>query len=295
MAAPDLQQRFQACLSYWRAHPWEKPFSNPVRFFANQLRKYRTRTAVGQLTTASAFHFSPFTIVNGETVSNEIASYGIFEPDLTAAFLRLVRQGEVIADVGMHLGYYATLFASLVGAEGEVHAFEPTESTREIAWHNTRHFPQITVHPHAIWSSETTLLFRDYGLQWMAFNSCKRARLETEPVEPKEIKIRTTTLDLFRERLGRRVSVLKIDAESAEREILKGARLLLKSDQPIIAAEVGDTDGSRDSRLLVNEFLALDYAPWEFLSRRFVRHQVREVYSHDNLIWAPATRDLSQA
>jgi FkbM family methyltransferase len=248
----------------------------------------------GSLGKTQAFHISPFFVVNGEAVSNEIISYGLFEANLTEAFLNLLKPGQVTVDVGMHLGYYATLFATLVGSEGEVHAFEPTPSTRQIAEENTRRFPQITVHPFAVWSSNGFVQLRDYGSQWMAFNTLAKAKLEQEPCVPITLEVQTTTLDDFRQRLGRPVSVVKIDAESAEREILKGAERLLASDQPIISVEVGDEGDSRDSRRLADDLLALNYKPWDFRNGQFLRHRLKEVYSYDNLIWAPLSQDLSR-
>jgi len=233
-------------------------------------------------------------VVNGEAVSHEIASYGLFEANLTEAFLRLLKPGQVAMDVGMHLGYYATLFATLVGREGAVHAFEPTPSTRRIAEENTRRFPQITVHPFAVWSSNGSVQLRDYGFQWMAFNTLARPKLKEEPCIPTTFEVQTTTLDDFRQRLNRRVSLVKIDAESAEREILKGAERFLATDQPIVSVEVGDAESSRDSRRLADDLLALNYRPWEFRDGHFVHHQLREFYTYDNLIWAPLSQDFSR-
>ncbi|MSU20420.1 MAG: FkbM family methyltransferase [Pedosphaera sp.] len=294
MSDATLLQRFHACLHYKQAKPWQKPFLNPRRFARNQMRKRGLVAAdPGALRAVPTFHLPEFTVVSGEFVSEEISSYGLFEPELTEAFLRLVKPGQVVVDIGMHLGYYATLFAVLVGAQGEVHAFEPTPSTREISRRNTSRFAHVTVHPFAVWSSVQTIAFQDFGLRWMAFNSLAQAKIAEAPVPAKQIDVQTITLDQFRHSLGKRVSFVKIDAESAEREILAGARELLGMDQPIVSVEVGDRGGARDSRSLVNDFRELDFAPWEFGSGRFSRHEPREIYDYDNLIFAPARSDLS--
>jgi FkbM family methyltransferase len=287
-----LQRR----LRYQQARAWEKPWIDPRRFVANQLLKFGVIGGPpGSVHTADAFHLRNFAVVMGEAVSQEIACYGFVEPKLTEALLRLVKPEQVVVDIGMHLGYYATLLALLVGENGEVHGFEPTPSTRQIAQRNTGRFPHIRVHPFAVWSSVKTLAFRDYGPQWMAFNTSAKSKLATEPVAPKEIEVQTITLDQFRASLSRNVALVKIDAESAEREILAGAQALLKSDRPILSVEVGDNDQSRDSRVLVDELIALGYAPWDFAEGRFRPHNPRESYTYDNIIFAPAGAILSSS
>src|SRR5713226_3163356 len=171
MANPALLRAFHGRLRYKKARPWQKPFLNPARFVQNQLRKRGLPPAKpGALRQVAAFHLPQFTVVTGEGVSNCISAYGLYEAALTEAFMRLIEPGQVVVDVGMHLGYYSTLFACLVGPRGAVHAFEPTPSTREIAARNVGQFPNVTVHPYAVWSSVRSLTFRDYGLPWMAFN-----------------------------------------------------------------------------------------------------------------------------
>ncbi len=289
-----LLNRFHACLRYKHARPWQKPWLNPRRFATNQLRKRGfLSNPPGTVRQVPTFHVPNFTVVEGEMVSDEIASYGVFEPALTEAFIRLSKTGDVVVDIGMHLGYYTTLFALLVGESGQVHAFEPTPSTREIARHNTDGFRQVTVHPFAVWSSVQTITFRDYGPRWMAFNSLTKGKISEEPVPARSIEVQTTTLDQFRRSIGQRVAVLKIDAESAEREILAGASHLLATDQPIISVEVGDNPESKESARLVRDLTEAGYAPWEIRAGRFVRHEILEIYTYDNLVFAPAAVDLA--
>jgi FkbM family methyltransferase len=296
---PDAQllSRFRTCLRYQQAKSWQKPLLAPRRFVTNQLRKrgLLTRTA-GSLSTTATFHLPQFTIVEGELVSQEITSYGMFEPELTEAFLHLVQPGQVVLDIGMHLGYYTTLFAVLVGSKGQVHAFEPTPSTRELAQHNTALFPQVTVHPVAVWSSAGTLTLRDYGLRFMGFNTLVRPKLEEEPAPPKQIDVQTVTLDQFSASrdTAQKIALIKIDAESAERAIIAGAKQLIARDQPIISVEVGDRLESQESRLLNEDLVRLGYTPWEFNGGHFRQHEMRRAYAYGNLIFAPAGVLLSK-
>src|SRR5687768_467186 len=124
MPDPELLTRFRTCLKYQQAKAWQKPLLNPRRFVTNQLRKYGlpSRNA-GTVYSTPTFYLPDFTVVEGEMVSQGIESYSLFEPELTEAFLHLVQPGQTVLDIGMHLGYYATLFAVLVGKQGRVHAF----------------------------------------------------------------------------------------------------------------------------------------------------------------------------
>jgi len=293
MADPELLERFNLCLRYKRARPWQKPLLNPLRFVRNQLRvRGLPGIKAGELGEVAAFHLPRFTVVNGESVSECIAAYGIYEETLTEAFLRVIQPAQLVVDVGMHLGYYATLFARLVGPRGAVHAFEPTPSTREIAANNLRPFYKVTVHPLAVWSSAQKLTFHDYGPQWMAFNSFTAARVKSGPLRSKEFVAETISLDSFRSQLNREIALVKIDAESAEEEILKGAQGLLRSDQPLVSLEVGDEVSEGASCRLIEFMREAHYTVWEFSDGKFERHQAKKHYEYDNLIFAPDTRNL---
>ena len=288
----ELFKSFNSCLRYKQANYLTKPFLNPCRFIRNQIRQKR-RNTVGTVETVDTFHAQDFTIVAGEIVSEGLFCYGIMEPQLTEAFLHLVKPGQTTVDIGMHLGYFTTLFAGLVGPSGKVHAFEPTPSTREIAARNTERFSNVTVHPNAMWSHHETMTFHDYGLAHMAFNSVTAARLDYEVLSVREHQVEAISLDEFRKHLACRIDVIKIDAETAEEQILQGARNLLKSDQPIVTLEIGDegTETGRSSNLI--ETLSLmDYEAWEFIEGRFRRHSPRKVYSYDNLIFTHSSKPL---
>lgn len=295
MADQELETRFRRCWTYRYAAPWIKPVVNPARFLRNQFR-HRFRPPVrGTRQHAGAFHMDNFLLIAGECVSEEVASYGIYEPELTAAFLQMVQPGQVLVDVGMHLGYFSTLFASLTGETGEVHSFEPTPSTRDIARENVSRFANIRVYPFALWSSAQAMTFQDFGEQWMAFNSLSQSRLPENVPPATQYEVQTTTLDQFRKNLNKPIAWVKIDAESAEMEILRGAESLLAQDQPLFTLEVGDSgQGTSASRELIAWFSERLYAPWEVKEGLLHRHTPLQRYPYDNLIFAPAHLDLAR-
>lgn len=289
----ELLQSFRACLRYREALPIAKPLANPRRFLRNQIRQ-KVRRHPGTPEKIDTFHMKDFTIVSGEIVSEGLACYGFMEPELTGAILHLVKPGDHTVDIGMHLGYFTTLLATLVGSEGRVHSFEPTPSTRELALHNTSRFARITVHPNAVWSHCTEMKFHDYGLKHMAFNSVTTARLDHEVATVQEHQVEAVSLDSFREGLSHKIDFIKIDAETAEEQILQGAERLLANDRPVLSLEIGDEAGEAGrSRKLIELLESMDYTPWEFCDNSFKRHHIRDTYIYDNLIFAPSGRPLA--
>ena len=97
-----------------------------------------------------------------------------------------------------------------------------------------------------------------------------------------------TTCDELVGALGlKRVDLMKIDAESSEMHVLKGAEGLIKDFGPSIILEVGDfdlPDVARSSDLL--EWLSeRGYVAHECLHGEIVRHQGRDRYGYGNLLF----------
>ena len=55
----------------------------------------------------------------------DLLSKGAYEPFETELFKKNLEKGEVVLDIGAHIGYYTLIAAKIVGNEGKVFAFEP--------------------------------------------------------------------------------------------------------------------------------------------------------------------------
>lgn len=72
-----------------------------------------------------------YTIVNGykmfldDNDSLELSINPEYEPEETAIIKLVVNLGDVVVDIGSHIGYYTLLLSGLVGSTGKVYAFEP--------------------------------------------------------------------------------------------------------------------------------------------------------------------------
>jgi len=241
---------------------------------------------------AKTFFEEWMTLVWGEVVSQAIFANGFFEEGLTRMLLRYLRPGMTFFDVGAHFGYFTMLASRIVGADGQVHAFEPTKSTYKILSLNSRHNKHIYLNNLAVWSEVGVMTFNDYGEKYSAFNSFCQARLDKKTREecvPIKYEIQMVSLDHYNYKNHLKPDFVKIDAESAEYNILLGMDRTIREIRPIITIEVGDMDLPNvvPSRELVTFLMKKRYEPYEFNGQSIVRHKVKNKYSYDNILFLP--------
>jgi FkbM family methyltransferase len=158
-----------------------------------------------------------------------------------AAYLKLIRSGFVLVEVGANEGYFTRLFGNLVGMNGRVLAFEPIKKTRERLLENVNHINSIEVFPYAI--SEKVGEFA----MFIPGPTHGMASLRQHPEWGHEVSTCTekvqclplSQLDDFK--YLDKLDFMKIDAEGAELEILKGAQDILERDHPILHLEIEES------------------------------------------------------
>lgn len=126
----------------------------------------------------------------------------------------VIRPGDVVWDVGAHHGYVALLAWQRVGATGEVHAFEPSPRNRRLMQRHLRWngAANVQVHPCALGASDRVSRFGGTGTsKTLALGGGDEM-----------VQVRTGR-SLVEEGCCRAPTLLKIDVEGAEAEVLEGA------------------------------------------------------------------------
>jgi FkbM family methyltransferase len=162
-----------------------------------------------------------FATQNWETV--EAASY--------RAFAALLKPGDVVFDLGAHIGTYTLTALSRIGPKGCVIAYEPHEFTRR---HLARHVEwsagadRIVIRPVCCAAAEGRATFYSVPDRAEGMNGLV-------PVDGFErTLVHVTTIDREVHLLGVVPTVLKIDVEGAEWDVLKGAEATLANYHPRI-------------------------------------------------------------
>jgi len=159
---------------------------------------------------------------------------GQYEPHAIDCFLTLVQHAGpgAVFDVGANVGLYGLLAAAY--SDREVHWFEPAPDTagtaRDTAAANGLH---VTVAEIALGddTGEATLYLSDSTDSSNSLNPDFRAH-------SKEIVVPLETIDGYVSRTGVVPTILKIDTETTEPEVLAGARELIREHRPWIMTEV---------------------------------------------------------
>lgn len=190
--------------------------------------------------------------------------FGTYEPEQTRAFVEVIKPGDVIYDVGAHVGYYTVLGAVRTGAGGRVVAFEPApRNLAKLQAHVAMNrLANVTIREVAVSDRQGTARFDSSAGSGVGHLS-----------ETGAIQVPTTTLDALAAELPP-PRVLKIDVEGAELAALNGGQQLIRSARPVI--------------FLSTHGQALKDQCMDFL-RRF-GYKFRPVGNRDDLVVIPPTQ-----
>ncbi len=163
---------------------------------------------------------------------------GFHETALLECLAADLKPGDVLYDVGAHIGYISLVAARLVGPQGKVFAFEADpDNGRRITGHAEMNaLPQVELVGAAVWSERKMLSFYRAAAT-SSRNTGAVTTLEQGQSADGVIVVEAETLDHFAAD-HRSPAVVKIDVEGAEEEVLKGAEEVFRRSKPTLICEV---------------------------------------------------------
>lgn len=176
-----------------------------------------------------------------EGIDLHIFVFGTFEAEIVNIARQVVPIGGTILDIGANIGAHTLSFADIVGREGAVYAFEPTDYGFAKLSRNIGLNPELAARISAI---QTVLLASD--VQEKPNGLCSSWPLASDSnvheIHCGELKPLTgaegSTLDGLTERLGlTRVDLIKLDVDGNELFVLRGGEYTLRTRRPLIVME----------------------------------------------------------
>jgi FkbM family methyltransferase len=159
----------------------------------------------------------------------------IHEDDIIEHFTP--KQGDIVIDIGAHIGLYTIVSSKRVGTNGKVVAIEADPGNFEMLNRNIKLNQLTNVIPlnYAVYSKETKLkLYLPSGES--GFTKYNTIMSDWVNTKDKFVEVNANTLDYLLQSKGIRgeeVNWIKIDVEGAEFEVLKGAHNVLSKSKDI--------------------------------------------------------------
>ena len=232
---------------------------------------------------------------HGLPIENEMFWNGItggWEKASMSLWLELSRRATVILDVGANTGMY-TLTAKAVRPDAVVYAFEPVErvfSKLEANCALNRY--EVTCVNAAVSNSDGTALLFDTPSPHVYVATLQRGTSYEGELTVQRM-VPTVQLDTFVAQHGiSDISLLKVDTEGHEVEVLEGFRGCLERMHPTMLIEVlSDDMGRRIEALLPDGYLYFDID--EERGPRRVSHIGRSA-TYNHLVCTPYIAELLQ-
>lgn len=172
-----------------------------------------------------------------DMISRTIMHNNEWEPELNAIMALHYKPGTDILDVGANMGFSSLGINSRVPITGTVHAFEPQYRLCTILSYNLHKLPRSKIYNCAV-SDRSSLI------SYIVSDDNVGATQVISKEATHDVYVPTIRLDdhidLFREA----ISLMKIDVEGHELQVLKGARRLIRKHRPTLEIEIyGSIDG----------------------------------------------------
>jgi FkbM family methyltransferase len=164
--------------------------------------------------------------------------YGAHEQAVQDALAGALDAGAVLYDIGANIGFFSLVAARIVGDSGLVYAFDPVPANAAGIGENTRlnGFANVEVIQAGVSASSGS------GSLYVPPDASAFARLgEPSAVVPsgvERLEVRTVAIDEFVAAGARPPTVVKIDVEGGELDVVKGMGATLREHRPVVICEV---------------------------------------------------------
>ena len=139
------------------------------------------------------------------------------------------KNGDIVVDVGAHIGLYSIISSKCVGPKGKVVAIEADPNnfemlSRNLGLNNLTNVKALNCIAYCI---EAQMALADY-------DTILSGKIQKYPSTEKTVDVQVNTLDNLLQRNGiKQVNWIKIDVEGAELDVLKGAHNTLSNSKDI--------------------------------------------------------------
>ncbi len=219
-----------------------------------------------------------------EGIDFSIYLLGGFEVKTLKRYAELVKEGDIVLDIGANVGAHTLPLAQLVGSKGKVFSFEPTAYAFAKQQANILLNPQLASRIEAkqmmLTATASDPLPESIYSSWPLeaaddLHDEHRGRLMGTQGAIKE------TLDDFIQNAGiNKIDFVKLDVDGNESDILAGGKTVIEKFKPRIMLELApyvynETPYKFDQ--LLNELWSMDYHIFDMATRRLLPNKAEKI------------------
>jgi FkbM family methyltransferase len=219
--------------------------------------------------------FGPMTAFAGDFATRQIEQFGAHTRNEVALLRSFVKAGDLVYDVGAHIGTFAIPLALATGKSGQVIAIEADAES----------FALLRQNIDRLGLQNVTALRGIAGARDIRYRRVRADRHTSATYfvpDPEGAAMPVIALDDLEDRWKprRRVAVVKIDVEGMELAVLHSAERMIARDRPVLYVEISITQMARYGAILpeVAAFLApFDYRCFRNIGDRNSSHDAFEL------------------
>lgn len=177
-----------------------------------------------------------------EGIDFSIYIFGQFEVRSFRAMSSLVKKGDIVFDIGANIGAHTLPLANIVGDSGRIHAFEPTSYAHTKLMQNIQSNPhlfnRIEVNQVMLTSDSSDKLQEQLYSSWPLDSNNQQHDKHCGRLHSTQGATVLTLDDYVYEKGITKVSLIKLDVDGYELDVLRGARNVLSDHRPTLLMEL---------------------------------------------------------
>lgn len=237
-------------------------------------------------------------------ISEHMRLYGEWAESELELFMQVIKEGDIVLDVGANIGTFTVPLAKRVGRFGRVHAFEPQMLINQRLNANVviNGLENVNIYHAAVGNHAGKILVP--VLNYTIDSNFGGLSLATPiPNQTNEWSYNVTLLTLdsinfYNPHTGKNCpTFIKMDVEMMEKSVLEGAVELLRRCRPMIHAE---NNHENTTAALVEQLYSMDYIPfWDIKANynpkfRGLVEDITNGYHNMNMLCIPRERLASE-
>jgi FkbM family methyltransferase len=193
----------------------------------------------------------------GDNSANILTKEKSYEPHITSIFRALVKPGDHVVDLGANIGFHTIELSKLVGDKGRVVAAEPL---KEVYYHLAANlFLNRCFNVDLLNKVCTDVNNSSFVMEEIEWGNSGNCRIKKQHDKLGEEAVQSFTLDDID---CSKVSLIKMDVQGSEENVLKGATKVLRDVRPYFVVEIEEhhlLEFGSSSKNLLNKFIEHDY------------------------------------